>query len=60
MKLIEQLKQDGDQHLYFYEGTDLLGQYRDECTVDGVHPTDLGFMSIADKLTPVLREILKK
>lgn len=57
-ELIEQLKQAGDQNIYFYEGTDLLGEHSEEGTVDGTHPTDLGFMSIANKLTPVLRKIL--
>lgn len=56
--LIEQLKQKGDKHIYFYEGKNLLPDYQDECTVDGVHPTDLGFMSIADRLTPILEKIL--
>jgi len=27
--------------------------------VDGTHPTDLGFMRMADALEPVLREALK-
>ena len=30
----------------------------DECTVDGVHPTDLAFQRMARSLEPVLRIIL--
>jgi len=36
----------------------LLGEDFDECTVDGVHPTDMGFMRIARGLEPVIRKIL--
>lgn len=56
--LIDQLKKKGDQHIYLYEGEKLLDKPMNECTVDGVHPTDLGFMSIANKLTPILAKML--
>lgn len=59
-KLINNLRAKGDKNIYFYEGTNLLGENLHECTVDGVHPNDLGFMSIADQLTPVLKKILHK
>ena len=31
------------------------GRDGDGCTVDGVHPTDLGFMRMAEKIAPVLK-----
>jgi len=38
----------GDTNLHFLGGGTLLGDHADECTVDGVHPTDLGFMKMAN------------
>ncbi len=46
------------RRIFFQDGGELLGEDFEECTVDGVHPTDLGFMRIANGLTPVVRGIL--
>ncbi len=43
--------------LYYVEGETLLGEDRED-TVDGVHATDLGFLRMADALTPVVRKAL--
>ncbi len=51
-------RRQGDAHIFFTDGATLLGEHGDECTVDGVHPTDLGFMRMADALEPVLRGIV--
>ena len=49
----------GDPYLFFHDGADLLGEADwDECTVDSVHPTDLGFLRIAEGLQPVLNSVL--
>ncbi|MEF3311202.1 SGNH/GDSL hydrolase family protein [Paenibacillus sp. GYB004] len=56
---VERLNRHGDQNVFFYDGSGLLGDHFHECTVDGVHPTDLGFMRIADGLTPVLQKLLE-
>jgi lysophospholipase L1-like esterase len=56
---VEQARRAGDPHIHFYDGTTLLGDNYEECTVDGTHPTDLGFMRIADALTPVLADLLR-
>ncbi|CAI6086770.1 SGNH/GDSL hydrolase family protein [Cohnella sp. JJ-181] len=58
--LVESLRMEGDRFIYFQDGADLLGGIWNECTVDGVHPTDLGLMRIADGLTPLLQEILPR
>ncbi len=50
----------GDSNIEFYDGTDLLGDDYEECTVDGVHPTDLGFIRMANGLHPLLRRLLKQ
>lgn len=57
--LVKELREAGDERIFFCDGADLLGDAWNECTVDGVHPTDLGFLRIADGLTPVLKEILR-
>lgn len=48
-----------DKNLYFFDGNGLFGD-RDiyEMTVDGTHPTDLGFYTMANTLTPVFRSLL--
>jgi lysophospholipase L1-like esterase len=56
--LIQQLQAEGDRNISFVDGTDLLGKYTNEGTVDGVHPNDLGFMSIAEKMLGVLRIVV--
>jgi hypothetical protein len=57
--LVGELRESGDKHIHFVDGSVLLGENFDECTVDGVHPTDLGFMRIADNLTPIIADILR-
>jgi lysophospholipase L1-like esterase len=58
-QVVETRRSAGDANLYFLDGSLLLGDRADECTVDGVHPTDLGFMMMADHIAPKLIEILK-
>ena len=47
----------GDSLIHFLDGGLLLGPDADECTVDGVHPNDLGFMQIARALVPELQRL---
>jgi len=56
---VQTLQQQGDHAISFYNGADLLGEVWNESSVDGVHQTDLGFMQIANGLTPILKEILQ-
>lgn len=56
---VETRRAEGDTNIHFLDGGTLLGDHADECTVDGVHPTDLGFMKMADGIEPVIKEILK-
>lgn len=53
----EQLNAAGVPDLTYVPGETLLGN-DGEATVDGTHPTDLGFMRMAEALAPVLRKIL--
>ncbi len=57
---VAQLRKRGDRRIFFMDGADLMGEDFEECTVDGVHPTDLGFMRMANALTPVLKKILRR
>lgn len=48
----------GDKNVYFIDGKDLMKIAKDDGTVDGCHPTDLGFFSIAEAVIEVLSDIL--
>lgn len=49
----------GDRNLYFVDGETLLGDSdASDALLDGVHPNDVGFRSIAKRLYPLLRNIL--
>ncbi len=48
----------GDPRLYLFDSSDLLGEDFWECSVDGLHPTDLGFSRMADGILPFIREVL--
>lgn len=56
-KLYADLKKAGDKHLHYIAATSLLGGDGED-TVDGTHPTDLGFSRMAQGMEPVLREAL--
>ncbi len=55
---VDQYRLMGDSHIYFYDGETLLGDNYEECTVDGIHPTDLGFLRIAEGVGKILLDIL--
>lgn len=55
----EQLKQEGVTNLYYLEGDTLLGDDSED-TVDGSHPTDLGFFRQAAAFEKVLKPILEQ
>lgn len=53
----QELRDASVKNLYYLPGDTFLGNDM-EATVDGTHPTDLGFMRQADALEPILREAL--
>jgi hypothetical protein len=57
--LVEKIRKDGDNNIYFVDGSKMLGDDFYECSVDGSHPSDLGFYRMAQGMIPVLKEILK-
>ena len=49
----------GDAHTVFIDGQTFFGDAdRADCTVDGCHPNDLGFMRMAKTIYPVLRALV--
>ena len=54
----EKLLSEGVTGLTYVEGNQLLREDGED-TVDGSHPTDLGFMRYADILTPIIQKVLK-
>ena len=57
-KNYDKLKAEDPNNLYYVTCEGLSG-YDNEGTVDGIHFTDLGFRAYADKLIPVLKNIVK-
>ena len=51
----------GDKNVYFLDGETFYGDTdRALCTVDGIHPNDLGFYRMALAIEPLLRSLLEK
>ena len=50
----------GDKHVYFIDGAAFFADFpdRNQPTVDGTHPTDLGFYFMYRTVLPVLKEAL--
>lgn len=58
-RVYSRLKLEGIEHLHYLSGNRLLGDDRDNlATVDGSHPTDLGFLRQADAFYEALKPIL--
>lgn len=55
----EKLRKEGERNLYYVPASGLFGD-DGEATVDGTHPTDLGFLRMAETIEPVLRRALKR
>jgi lysophospholipase L1-like esterase len=56
--LYNKLKAGGDTAIYYVEAGNLLGADGED-TVDGTHPTDHGFLRMAQGIAPVLRPLLR-
>lgn len=54
---VERRRAAGDRLVFFLDGSELTGADWYECTVDGVHLTDLGFHRMAAGLLPVVSEL---
>lgn len=56
---VAKLEKEGVKNLHYVKGERLFGT-EGASTVDGVHPTDLGFTLFADALEPILRNLLQE
>ena len=58
--LITRLAKEGDENIHFLDGAKLLDDdFGHEATVDGTHPTDVGFLMMARNLESAIRELLR-
>ena len=57
-QLFSKLNPD-DPNLFYVDSRNLLGN-DDEGTVDGVHPTDLGFVRMAEIIAPIVKQALER
>jgi lysophospholipase L1-like esterase len=59
LKKVAQPLMTDDKNIYYIHGVNLLGK-DNEATVDGIHPTDLGFYRIAEVVKSELKKILNR
>ena len=52
--------EEGDKKVWFVDGYAALGAEGEDATVDGSHPTDIGFMNMAKILYPILTRAIYK
>lgn len=57
-RIFEQRVKAGDRKMFYIRSEKLLGS-DGQGTVDRVHPTDLGFMRMADEMEPVMKRALR-
>ncbi|QJD84965.1 SGNH/GDSL hydrolase family protein [Cohnella herbarum] len=55
---VERRRSAGDRNVHFFDGALLLGEDPQDCTTDGIHPSDLGYDRMATTLRPVIAELL--
>ena len=53
---------NGDENVYFIDGEEFFKDFADRelCFIDTVHPNDLGFHKMAERIEPVIKAILEK
>lgn len=52
---------EGDRNVYFVDGSKMFPEYcREDCTVDGCHPTELGYHFMANAFGEIIGELLEK
>lgn len=60
-KTYRKAKAEGDLLVWYLDGETLWGDADwDLCSVDGIHPNDLGHYRMAQTIAPVLRKMLKR
>lgn len=59
LNVLRQRRAAGDKNIHYLDGMNLYGTDPSECTIDGTHPTDLGFYFEAHRMAPVIRNLLE-
>ncbi len=50
---------NGDKNLYFVDGKAIYGEYFADCTADGCHPNDAGYLCMAKAFGQIIRNLIK-
>ncbi len=54
-------RENGDKNIYFVDGALFFaGDKRNDCTIDGCHPNDMGYSRMGDIISDVLKYALEK
>ncbi len=56
-RIYKKLRREGAKHLHYLKGEKLYGT-DNEASVDGIHPSDLGYMRMSEFLIPALKKAL--
>ena len=59
-KTFDNAKSNGDDNVYMLTGRELMAICKNDGSVDGTHPTSLGFFSMACAVGDVIEKIIKK
>lgn len=59
-KTYDEAVRNGDKNVWLLNGGELMQTARYDGTVDGCHPNDFGFASMATALIPVIKDMLRK
>ena len=59
METYRYAREQGDKNVYYIDGESFFkGELEDACTIDGVHPNDLGFHFMAEKIGNTLGKLI--
>lgn len=58
-KTYDNAKAAGDENVYILKGTDFFGENALDFTVDGTHPSDVGYYFMAEGIYPTIYKILQ-
>lgn len=58
-KTYDDARAKGDDHVYLIDGRKMVEKISENWSVDGVHPTDLGFFAMAETIGAVLKAIFE-
>ncbi len=61
LKTYLRARENGDKNIYFIDGASFFaGEHRNDCTIDGCHPNDLGHSLMANSISDILLYALER